>query len=92
MIKTIIIIRYGSDMQSSFNIAVKRAKELISEFPDEIVEVRLSTSGDTTNDGEVLLMNAYTDIDEEDNCTGNDCPHFWYDKKFLDKLDIKYTK
>lgn len=92
MIKTIIVLSFSKELQSEFNVAVRRAKDLIHENPDEIVEVRLSTMGDTTNSGEVLLMNAYTDIDVDDDGNGGDYPHFWYDKSILDKLEIKYTK
>lgn len=89
--KTIIIIGRGENIQLEFNIAAKRLKELVKENPDEVGEIQLSTDGTDTSPS-VVLMTAYTDIDEDENSNGTDYPHFWYDKATLDKLNIKYTK
>lgn len=87
--KTIIVIENGDNSQTEFNVAAKRLKELIKENPDEVGEIQLSTNG-TNKSPSVVLMTAYTDIDEEGNSSAGDCPHFWYDKQTLDKLNIKY--
>lgn len=89
--KTIIVIEHGDNMQSEFNVAAKRLKELVKENPDEVGEIQLSMDG-TDKTPSVVLMTAYTDIDEDGNSGANDYPHFWYDKAALDKLNIKYTK
>ena len=38
----------------------------------------------------MLLVEGFFDIDVTDNFDMITCPHIWYNKKFLDELNIKY--
>ena len=90
MIKTVIVIVItagSTNLQSEFDIAAKRAKELVYENPDEVAEVQLQTNSKL--EPSIILMNVYTDFDEDFN-NGGDSVHIWYDKEALDKLNIKY--
>lgn len=83
MIKTVIVIVItagSTNLQSEFDIAAKRAKELVYENPDEVAEVQLQTNSKL--EPSIILMNVYTDFDEDFN-NGGDSVHFGMIKRHL---------
>lgn len=91
MIKTIIELIVGEaeipQIQREFNIAKKRAIELVESNPDEVAEVKVMTEEGSAT--EFTLMSVYTDFDEDEpNSEGS--VHVWYNKEILDLLEIEY--
>lgn len=91
MIKTIIELIVGEaeipQIQREFNIAKKRAIDLVESNPDEVAEVKVMTEEGSAT--EFTLMSVYTDFDEDEpNSEGS--VHVWYNKEILDLLEIEY--
>ena len=91
MIKTIIELVVGNSeipqLQREFNVAKKRAMDLVESNPDEVAEVKVVTEEGAAT--EFTLMNVYTDFDEDEpNREGS--VHVWYNKEVLDLLEIDY--
>lgn len=91
MIKTIIELVVGNSeipqLQREFNVAKKRAMDLVESNPDEVTEVKVVTEEGSAT--EFTLMNVYTDFDEDEpNSEGS--AHVWYNKEVLDLLEIDY--
>lgn len=91
MIKTIIELIVGEaeipQIQREFNIAKKRAIDLVESNPDEVADVKVMTEEGSAT--EFTLMSVYTDFDEDEpNSEGS--VHVWYNKEILDLLEIEY--
>ena len=75
--------RHG-DSQEAFDLAMKEVQAELKKGNE--CDIML----DTLTGRQMLLVEGFFDIDVTDSFDMITYPHIWYNKKFLDELNIKY--